>query len=216
MSRHTPKARFTALLVLAMLGGAGIALAQTATVKARDPGSPDPLPAPGPATASVKTRDPVPPKPVPAPATTNLSASVPTARVDLYEIGRSFEPGFSPGFSADLSVWADNVHLGGYTTLNKESVVYVRVANKFDRSAAPAGTYNLHLKVANVADAATLLIQANGETRTCNFKRLQGYMNLQPCEVTFTTKGAALDARIRYTQGPPSLTLHSIEASKIR
>lgn len=214
MSRYTPRTKVTALLLLAMLGGASIAFAQTATVKARDPeppppttatplrgpGSPEPYPAPGAPTATVKGRDPV----------------TPSARIDFGAIGRHFAPELSFSVPILVNVNAHKVHTGVYTHMTKESSIGVQAWSKHNPSALPPGTYKLRIEVSDITQETKLLVEANGAKQVCNFRQSPGYQSAQSCEVTLASNGAPINAKISYTQGPPDFALRSIDVSKIR
>lgn len=219
MLRSKPTKKLTALLVLAMLGSAGIALAQTATVKGRE-GSPEPRPVPS-GTATVKDRESTSPSSGPTPGPATLAGGVPKAEINVFGMGRGFNVYFSSGLAAqmDVTIWRPAV-VGGFTVLDRQSTIGVEVAARHDRSVAPPpGTYRIRLQLANVADDATLVAEANGTTQTCNIKKSAGYQTYQPCDLTFTTKGAVLDAKIKYPQdfkGLANFSLQSIEVTKIR
>ena len=173
------------------------------------------LAAVGASTAQAVTPGQVMPAPINVPLTT---LPPPSATVDVSVVASALQATMS-GASVAVQLGGANIGLGGSTlVLSAGSALYARViAVNAAGTTAPAGTYQVRFNVTNVGTPSTLRLSAgNGTTGSCALAARPGYANLQSCDLSVTTSGAAIMVSADSLVGAPQLEIRSVQVFKLR
>jgi len=154
--------------------------------------------------------------PIIAPPTTILPTA-PSATLDLGAVMATMQAPVA-GVGAAVTLSGNNLGFAGLVILNSTSTLNARVvATNSTGTVAPPGTYLVRFNATNVGAASTLNLSANnGIPISCALAARPGYTNVQACDMTVTTTGAAFAVTANTLAGVPQLEISSVQVFKVR